>query len=156
MPFSLRGRHLGCKKLILAFLFRESGSTLELSPSGWWARTQKHMMLGAWRLLRNRSRQVWAADLAGALRQWGGEGWQSSWWCYVNSWALPKLTTRGAGSTFGQAAMYFVSWAVQAEFQEYSVLETHSPPQLNPTMSSCGLTGFGAPEWEEDGWSYGI
>lgn len=30
------------------------------------------------------------------------------------------------------------------------------PSQLNPVMSLCGLTGFGAPEWEEEGRSCGI
>lgn len=66
---------------------------------------------------------------------WGGEGWQGSWCCCAvsGSGCLPKgasllLCWFGRAQLFPTMYSISLSWAVQAEFQEYSVLELQSPP----------------------------
>lgn len=145
VPLNPRGRHFGCRKLILAFLFRESGSSLqphvasEQSPSGWWARTQKHMMLQAWGLLRNRNYQVRAVTWLGLSETlvWGGEGWQDS--AVSRRGCLPKgVSCSHVGQLWKSPPVcshlfHELSWAVQAEFQEYSLLEM----DFSPAQSHC-------------------
>lgn len=78
---------------------------------------------------------------------WGGEGWQGSWCCCAvsGSGCLPKgasllLCWFGRAQPFPTTYSISLSWAAQAEFQEYSVL--HSPPSsipLCPCVVSLGL-----------------